>query len=141
MDNLTKQWNSLIDLNIVRIYSLPLSEFDSLPESIVFYIRNIFNILIKLRNRSFYTRKEIETVFLLTKNDINNLNDCLQTIIDDDKMTIIPLLIYYILADIFDDLIHLMESVESYEGAKNLLEFKLFWFALMNIKVPNPNVK
>lgn len=141
MDNLTKQWKSLIDLNLERVYSLPLSEFKSLEDTLIFYIRNIFNILIKLKNKTFYKKKEIETIFLLTKRDINDLNNYLQLIIDEDDMTVVPLLIYFIIGDIFNDLISLMEDVEFYEGAKNLLEFKQFWFAMMNIKLPKPNVK
>ncbi len=142
MNDFTTQWNSLVKLNMAMIYNLPLEDFGSLSEGIVFHITNIFDILIKLKNKSFYTRKEIETVFLLTKNDINDLNDHLQLIIVEDELTAIPLVIYYVVADLFDDLIYLMESEESYEGAKNLLEFRAFWFRLMNIKLPvRTNVK
>ena len=136
MNDFTKQWNSLVKLNMSMIYNLPLEDFGSLSEGIVFHITKIFDILIKLKNKSFYTRKEIETVFLLTKNDINDLNYHLQLIIEGDELSAIPLIIYYVIADLFDDLIHLMESEESYEGAKNLLEFRAYWFRLMSIKLP-----
>jgi hypothetical protein len=139
MDSLIAQWNSLVSMNLGRVYSLPMDK--NMMEPIVYYMQNIFGTLIKLKNQSFYKKKEIETIFLLTKNDITDLNNFLTVIIEDDKESITPLLIYYIIADIFTDLIDLMESVESYEGAKNLLEFNKFWFNLMNIKIPKPNVK
>lgn len=141
MDNLTKQWKSLVDMNLSRISSLPMAQHNSLPESIYFYTTNIFSILIKLKNQSFYTKKEIETIFLLTKRDITDLNDCLALIIADDSNSLVPLLVYYIIADTFTDLIDLMECYESYEGAKNLLDYQTYWFNLMSVKIPKPNVK
>ena len=138
--NLIKTWKSLVDLGVARIGCVPLND-DRLMNSMSYSVRSIFDTLIKLKNKSFYTRKEIETIFLLTKNDIDGLNSCLQVVIDDDDMSIVPLLTYYMMADIFDDLIHLMESEELYEGAKNLLEFRSFWFDKMNIKLPAKSVE
>jgi len=139
MDNLITQWNSLVSMNLGRVYDLPMDT--NMTEPIVYYMQSIFGTLVKLKNHSFYKKKEIETIFLLTKRDIEDLNSCLSVIIEDDEHSVTPLLIYYIIADTFTDLIDLMESVESYEGAKNLLEFNKFWFSLMNIKMPKTNVK
>lgn len=141
MNNLSSQWRSIVKSNVSRINNIPLQDCQPLVESIIFYVNSIFDILIKLKNQSFYNKKEIETIFLLTKRDITNLNDCLSLTIEEDRHTIIPLLIYYIIDDIFVDLIELMEYEEAYEGAKNLLDFKSFWFNLMSIKPNRVNVK
>jgi len=126
------RWDELLILNLFDVYTLDdLTQIVGAQVKISQSIENIFNLLKNLKNKRFYSAKEIETIYLLAREDIVNINELLYNMCGVEMVKII----YSIIVSIFDDLIDLSDAIDNYECSGNLLKFRDYWFNINKIKI------
>lgn len=124
-------------MHIVKLNSLDIIDFDELRDLPPFVDRfysnllSIFEHLARLKHQKVYNSKELQTVYLLVKDVLYDINDLLIQINDKG----LPALIYEVVFNIFEELLLLSEDYELYETAANLMNFRTLWFSNFGIKI------
>lgn len=131
-----RDWDDIIKINIVDVFGVDeLSAIIGAPNKISTSIINIFEFLKKLKNNKFYTKKELETIYLVVYEDIQYINDILYYMCSDEVVDTI----YRVITNIFNELILIAKDLENYECSGNLLNFKNYWYSLNSIKINSNN--
>jgi hypothetical protein len=124
-------------IHIVKLNALDIIDFDELRDLPAFVDRFYSNILstfehlARLKHQKVYNAKELQTVYLLVKDVLYDINDLLIQLNDKG----LPALIYEVVFNIFEELLLLSEDYELYETAQNLLNFRTLWFSNFGIKI------
>lgn len=120
-------WDMIVEDNIFEICAIDDIATNAIDEiEITNSFENVFKLLKRLKNNKFYNDKEIETIYLIAREDILNINDILNKIYDIS----VKIEFYEIIETTFNDLIGLSDSISHYECSGNLLKFMNFWFQM-----------
>lgn len=133
-----KEWEHIVGFNLIDIVSF--KELDEMPEiADRFYstLLSIFKMLSRLKHNKFYNQKEMDTIFMLVKDDLYNINDLLIHVNEPG----LPALIYEVVFNIFEELFVFCEDYELYETCHNLLTFRDIWFNNFGVKIVRVNAK
>lgn len=129
-------WSDTVKVNILEVWEIDeLSSTIGAPNKISILISNIFDFLKKLKNNKFYTKKQIEAIYLVVHDDIQYINEILTFMCSDEVIKIV----YGVITNIFDELISIAKDYENYECSGNLLNFRNYWYSLNGIKINNVN--
>ena len=127
-----KEWEDIILVNTIPIYSfVELEEYTGICDKLSQLIEDIFSTLKRL-NCKVYNSREIETIFMLIREDIATLNDILWKMFNTVTKPI-----YEVILNIFEELILLCEDMTYYELCANLLKIREFWFNKYKITIIN----
>lgn len=132
-----KEWDDIVAINVVQLYSFEeLEGYSELTSELDIHIGNIFDMLRRIKNNKFYSSKEVESIYLLIKQNVDVINEIL--IILNNRITTA---VYELILNIFEELILLAEDYEMFEISGNLLAVRDYWFSIFNIKIQNSNKK
>jgi len=127
-----KEWEDIILINIMPLYSFDvLQEYTGICDKLSQLIENIFSTLKRLKCK-VYNNKEIETIFMLIREDIATLNDILWKMFHTATKPV-----YEVILNIFEELILLCEDLTYFEICANLLKIRDFWFNKYKITIVN----
>jgi uncharacterized protein (UPF0147 family) len=133
-----KEWEHTVGFNAIEIISFQqLMNDPHIADEFYTLILNIFKTLSRLKHGKFYTKKELDTVFYLVKEDIYSINDLLMVV--NDKA--LPSNIYEVVYNIFEELLILCEDQSLFETCQNLLNFRDIWFSHAKVKIIQPSAK
>ena len=129
---LSKEWMDAVRINLIDIVNFrELEEHEEISHRFFSNLLMTFETLSKLKHNKFYNRKELETIYLLIKDNLYNINDLLITVNEPG----LPALIYEVVFNIFEELFLLCEDYELFETAQNLLNFRDIWFSQFKVKI------
>jgi hypothetical protein len=134
-----KNWDKILFLYLIQIKSIEeLIEYPLDTTEIEILINSIFSTLKRLNAKYFLNEKEIETTFILIKEEISYLNDILMSMNIDALVAV-----YELILAIFEALIVGAASpdIECYELSTNLQRIRDYWFSNSGIKIVNDGVK
>lgn len=129
---LLKQWSEIVRFNAIDVINFhELEDRPDIADKFYARILSIFDTLSKLKHNKFYRDKELETIYLLVKDLMYDINDLLILVNEPG----LPALIYEVIFNIFEELFLFCEDYELYEAAQNLLTFRDIWFGNFNVKI------